>query len=207
MKTSMLSNAAVVAVATLLAACGGEPSKTDAAATSTAAAATAAASAAATAPAKAGAAEAKATVVELKGAKGAQKISVVLPPGVMEVSDSPNMKSYRKGKDDFDGYSLTLGEDRPERAKGGLAIFLQQIEAQKEAKKTRLIDKDTWEGGWAIGYEFEEGGKKNVSVMASTTVGDLLVSCRGDATGSALSDVDAAAKLLMSSCKSIKPGG
>ena len=147
MKTSMFPHAAALAAATLLAACGGEPSKADASSTG---AATSATSAAAPAPAKAGAPEAKATTVELKGAKGPQKVSVALPPGVVEIEDrQSSMKSFRKGKEDFDGYSLTLGEDRPERAKAGMEALLKQVEAQKEAKKTRLIDKATWEGGQA----------------------------------------------------------
>jgi hypothetical protein len=159
-----------------------------------------------TKPAKAPATSSRKTVAtksEVKGKKGMVSFTVALPEGLKDVSDSPVIKNFRKGKDEFSGYAFAIGVERLVRPlEAEVARF--EVAMKDPKKKGKMLDKGELDGGgWYVAASFEEGGKRNVSLMSNVGSGDTLMMCRGDASGPEVADEAAAAEVLRATCASI----
>ncbi|MEZ4444026.1 MAG: hypothetical protein R3B72_33445 [Polyangiaceae bacterium] len=144
---------------------------------------------------------------KVKGPKGEVGFAVDLPKGLIAVDESPGMAMYRRGKDDFEGYNFAIAVERDKRP---LELERARFEAAMKdpRKKGKVLDSGTIdEGGWYVAASFEEGGKRNVTLMANVGSGEVVLMCRGDATGELTKDEEAAAKTLRETCASLHAEG
>lgn len=134
--------------------------------------------------------------------------TIALPPGIKAVDDAAGrgMISYRKGRNDFDGYNVAIAVGRSK--KGTLAAekaaMLAELERQKATKKAKVLEQGDWDGGgWYLAATFEEGGKPRVTMMSRVVKGDTVLMCRGDGEGAVARAPAATAKVLIETCKSL----
>jgi hypothetical protein len=146
---------------------------------------------------------------ELSVGKTKVAFTIALPPGIRAVDEgaSHGIISYRKGKNEFDGYNMTLGiEEGGKRMLASTrAALLAEIERQKAPpKKGKLLDQgDLDGGGWYVAFSFEDGGKPCATVMSRIVKGDTVLMCRGDVEGRLGTTPAASAKILIEACKSL----
>ena len=122
---------------------------------------------------------------EVDKREGAGKItySIDLPEGLKDVSDSEDrgiVKSYGKEPKKFDGITFTVLAASPKHVTAGLDGTLTNAEKSADFVKNqaKILQKDSFAGGWYFALSIQEGEKKAVVLTAIITKGDLSLTCK-----------------------------